>query len=133
VWYEQEIGFLRSLKFDIKARVKGLHIDQAWAILRQRWVAAHVLKREHTTPQALEAANGKWATVYLVASLYVLAAPVHHVCLAACVCVCHVSCCASVSHNVMLPLRFPAAREVERNRDMALNARLCLNCLEGGN
>jgi hypothetical protein len=28
----------------------------------QRWVAANVIKREHSTPEALHAADGKWAS-----------------------------------------------------------------------
>lgn len=63
VVFEQEIGFVRSIKFDVKRRVNGLHINEAWAILRQRWVAAQVIKREHSTPAALQAHDGKWASV----------------------------------------------------------------------
>jgi len=63
VIFEQEIGFVRSIKFDVKKRVSGLQIDEAWAILRKRWVAAQVIKREHSTPAALQAHDGKWASV----------------------------------------------------------------------
>ena len=63
VVFEQEIGFVRSIKFDVKKRVQGLYINEAWSILRQRWVTAQVIKREHSTPAALQAHDGTWASV----------------------------------------------------------------------
>ena len=59
--FEQEIGFIRSIKFDVNKRVSGLHVDEAWEILRERWVKAGVIKREHCTPEAMAAGDGKWA------------------------------------------------------------------------
>jgi hypothetical protein len=31
--FEQEIGFIRSIKFDVNKRTNGLSIDESWAIL----------------------------------------------------------------------------------------------------
>jgi len=34
VLFEQEIGFVRSIKFDVNLRKQGLEISDAWGILR---------------------------------------------------------------------------------------------------
>jgi hypothetical protein len=59
--YEQEIGMLMSIRFHSNERVQGLAIDEAWDILKDRWIAAKIIKREHSTVEALEAATGKFA------------------------------------------------------------------------
>ena len=49
-----------SLRFQWRAMGRSGELI-SWCT-RQRWVAAHVIKHEHSTPEALQAANGKWAS-----------------------------------------------------------------------